>query len=100
MRDIRSIIRRILLLLYAPDERIVLPDGMDDWRFLLVHGEAADSHEYGLDEADPRRPSLPAWSLGPDALVRASYRRGCRVRATKATATIKTARRASQSLVD
>ena len=57
------------LLLYAPDERIILPDGMDDWRFLLVHGEAVDSHECGLDVADPRRPSLPAWSLGPDASV-------------------------------
>jgi small-conductance mechanosensitive channel len=65
-----ALLRQGRLLLYAPDERIVLPDGMDDWRFLLVHGEAVDSHEYGLDEADPRRPSLPAWSLGPDALVR------------------------------
>jgi small-conductance mechanosensitive channel len=67
---VEGLLRDGRLLLYAPDERLVLPDGMDDWRFLLVHGRAVNSHEYGLDEADPRRPSLPAWSLGPDATVR------------------------------
>lgn len=58
------------LLLYGPDERIVLPDGTDDWRFLLVHGEAAGSHEFGLDETDLSRRAMPAWSLGREAQVR------------------------------
>ena len=57
------------LLLYGPDERIVLPDGTDDWRFLLIHGEAAGSHEYGLDETDPSR-AMQAWSMGREAQVR------------------------------
>lgn len=65
-----DLLREGRLLLYSPDERLVLPEGTGDWRFLLVHGEAVDSHEYGLDAADPLRPTLPAWSLGPDARVR------------------------------
>jgi small-conductance mechanosensitive channel len=86
------------LLLYAPDERIILPDGLDDWRFLLVHGEAVDSHEYGLDVADPQRPSLPAWSLGPDASVRRVAERLARHIGPYAEIVVRRAARATSDL--
>ncbi|MDR3538762.1 MAG: mechanosensitive ion channel [Acetobacteraceae bacterium] len=86
------------LLLYAPDERLVLPDGMDAWRFLLVHGRAVDSHEYGLDEADPRRPTLPAWSLGPDASVRRVAERLARHIGPYAEIAVRRAARATSDL--
>jgi Mechanosensitive ion channel len=58
------------LLLYAPDERLMLPDATDGGWFLLIRGEVVQAHEFGLDAIEFGRPVLPAFRLGPDAAVR------------------------------
>jgi hypothetical protein len=93
-----AVLRGGRLLLYAPDERLVLPEGTEDWRFLLVHGEAVDSHEYGLDAADPLRPTLPAWTLGPDARVRQVAERLARHIGPYAEVAVRRAARATSDL--
>jgi len=34
------------VLMFAPDERLVMPDWADGWRFLVLHGEAAPAPEF------------------------------------------------------
>ena len=58
------------LLLYAPDERLILPETTAGSAYLLVRGETVKSHEFGSNEAELGRPVLPAFRLGPDATVR------------------------------
>lgn len=58
------------LLLYGPDERLVVPADTEGFAFLLVRGTAFPAHEFGLDEADHGRPVLPSFRLAAGATVR------------------------------
>lgn len=58
------------LLLYGPDERLVVPEDTEGATYLLAQGTAVPAHEFGLDETELGRPVLQSFRLGADARVR------------------------------
>ncbi len=58
------------LLLYAPDERLIMPEWSDGWRYLLLRGEAYEVPEFDLTpEIASAQPQLAVERLGPTAAI-------------------------------
>jgi hypothetical protein len=58
------------LLLYAPDERIILPEWSDGWAYLLLRGEAYEVPEFDLTpEIRSADAQLAVERLGPTAAI-------------------------------
>lgn len=59
------------VLLYAPGERIIVPDRMEGWSFLLLRGVAVVAPEFDVPSlSDEGPPGRPLWRLGRGAAVR------------------------------
>jgi len=58
------------LLLFAPDERIIMPEWSDGWRYLLLRGEAFEVPEFDLTpEVASASAQLGVERLGPTAAI-------------------------------
>jgi len=58
------------LLLYAPDERLIMPEWSDGWRYLLLRGEAYEVPEFDLTpEVASAQGELAVQRLGPTAAI-------------------------------
>jgi small-conductance mechanosensitive channel len=58
------------LLLYAPDERLIMPEWSDGWRYLLLRGEAYEVPEFDLTpELASADSQLAVQQLGPTAAI-------------------------------
>jgi small-conductance mechanosensitive channel len=58
------------LLLYAPDERLIMPEWTDGWRYLLLRGEAYEVPEFDLTpEIVTTHSRLAVERLGPTAAI-------------------------------
>ena len=58
------------LLLYAPDERLIMPEWSDGWRYLLLRGEAYEVPEFDLTpEIASAQRELEVQRLGPTASI-------------------------------
>jgi small-conductance mechanosensitive channel len=58
------------LLLFAPDERIIMPEWSDGWRYLLLRGEAYEVPEFDLTpETAGAQARLGVERLGPTAAI-------------------------------
>ncbi|HUJ46753.1 MAG TPA: mechanosensitive ion channel domain-containing protein [Rhizomicrobium sp.] len=58
------------LLLFAPDERIIMPEWSDGWRYLLLRGEAFEVPEFDLTpEVSGASTRLGVEKLGPTAAI-------------------------------
>jgi len=58
------------LLLYAPDERLIMPEWSDGWQYLMVRGSAFEVPEFDLTpEIAGRRKPFAVERLGPTAAI-------------------------------
>ena len=58
------------LLLFAPDERIIMPEWSDGWRYLLFRGETVEVPEFDLTpEIASTQTQLAIERLGPTAAI-------------------------------
>jgi small-conductance mechanosensitive channel len=58
------------VLLFAPDERVVMPEWSDGWRYLLLRGEAYEVPEFDLTpEIGRTQLQLSVEQLGPTAAI-------------------------------
>jgi small-conductance mechanosensitive channel len=58
------------VLLYAPDERLIMPEWSDGWRYLLLRGEAYEVPEFDLTpEIASAQSRLAVERLGPTAAI-------------------------------
>jgi hypothetical protein len=58
------------LLLFAPDERLIMPEWSDGWRYLLLRGEAFEVPEFDLTpELAGAESRLAVERLGPTAAI-------------------------------
>jgi small-conductance mechanosensitive channel len=58
------------LLLYAPDERLIMPEWSDGWQYLMLRGAAFEVPEFDLTpEIAGRRRPLAVERLGPTAAI-------------------------------
>ena len=58
------------VLMFAPDERLVMPDWAEGWRFLMLRGEAAEAPEFEfVQHAFDATPPLAVERLGRHARV-------------------------------
>jgi small-conductance mechanosensitive channel len=58
------------LLLYAADERLIMPEWSDGWRYLFLRGEAYEVPEFDLTpEIATAQPQLAVERLGPTAAI-------------------------------
>lgn len=58
------------LLLFAPDERIIMPEWSDGWRYILLRGEAHEVPEFDLTpELAGAQTQLGVERLGPTASI-------------------------------
>ncbi|HTK80339.1 MAG TPA: mechanosensitive ion channel domain-containing protein [Rhizomicrobium sp.] len=65
-----AIAKNAQLLLFAPDERIVMPEWSDGWRYLLLRGEAYEVPEFDLTpEVTSAGSQLAVERLGPTAAI-------------------------------
>jgi small-conductance mechanosensitive channel len=65
-----SIAKESRVLLYAPDERLIMPEWSDGWRYLLLRGEAYEVPEFDLTpEIANAQPELAVQRLGPTAAI-------------------------------
>ncbi|MBV9571420.1 MAG: mechanosensitive ion channel [Alphaproteobacteria bacterium] len=62
--------RESRLLLYAPDERLIMPEWSDGWQYLLLRGEAYEVPEFDLTpEIGSTQSPLSVERLGPTAAI-------------------------------
>jgi small-conductance mechanosensitive channel len=67
---VEGIAREAKLLLYAPDERIVMPEWSEGARYLLLRGEAFEVPEFDLTpEISSAHSQLAVEQLGPTAAI-------------------------------
>jgi hypothetical protein len=65
-----AIAKEARLLLFAPDERIIMPEWSDGWRYLLLRGEAYEVPEFDLTpEVASAHNQLAVERLGPTAAI-------------------------------
>jgi small-conductance mechanosensitive channel len=65
-----GIAKEAKLLLYAPDERLIMPEWSDGWRYLLLRGEAYEVPEFDLTpEIATTQLHLAVERLGPTAAI-------------------------------
>jgi small-conductance mechanosensitive channel len=70
MEQAQDMARQSRLLLFAPDERLIMPEWSDGWEYLLLRGEAYEVPEFDLtpEIAGAHKP-LGVERLGPTAAI-------------------------------
>jgi hypothetical protein len=68
--EAREIARQSRRLLFAPDERLIMPEWSNGWEYLLLHGEAYEVPEFDLTpEITGAHKPLSVERLGPTAAI-------------------------------
>ena len=70
LKEAQEAVRQSRVLLFAPDERLIMPEWSDGWEYLLLRGEACEVPEFDLTpEITGARKPLGVERLGPTAAI-------------------------------